>query len=37
MNEVYKEYFKENPPARTTVQATPPGDIDVEIDAIASY
>jgi 2-iminobutanoate/2-iminopropanoate deaminase len=37
MNEVYKEYFKENPPARTTVQATPPADIDVEIDAIASY
>jgi 2-iminobutanoate/2-iminopropanoate deaminase len=37
MNEVYKEYFKENPPARTTVQATPPDDIDVEIDAIASY
>ena len=37
MNEVYKEYFKENPPARTTVQAIPPADIDVEIDAIASY
>lgn len=37
MNEVYKEYFKENHPARTTVQATPPADIDVEIDAIASY
>ncbi|MEM2153418.1 MAG: RidA family protein [Nitrososphaeria archaeon] len=37
MNEVYKEYFKTNPPARTTVQAIPPADIDVEIDAIASY
>ncbi len=37
MNEVYKEYFKTVPPARTTVQAIPPADIDVEIDAIASY
>ncbi|MCX8188759.1 MAG: RidA family protein [Nitrososphaeria archaeon] len=37
MNEVYKEYFKTNPPARTTVQAIPPADIDVEIDAIACY
>ncbi|MEM3384818.1 MAG: RidA family protein [Nitrososphaeria archaeon] len=37
MNEVYKEYFKTSPPARTTVQAIPPADIDVEIDAIASY
>lgn len=37
MNEVYKEYFKTNPPARTTVQAIPPVDIDIEIDAIASY
>jgi 2-iminobutanoate/2-iminopropanoate deaminase len=35
MNEVYKEYFKSNPPARTTVQAVPPGDIAIEIDAIA--
>ena len=37
MNEVYKTYFKENPPARTTVQA---GDIfagiGVEIDCIAT-
>lgn len=35
MNEVYKEYFKSKPPSRTTVQAAPPGDIAVEIDAIA--
>jgi 2-iminobutanoate/2-iminopropanoate deaminase len=35
MNEVYKTYFKSNPPARTTVQATPPGDFAVEIDVIA--
>ena len=37
MNEVYKTYFKENPPARTTVQA---GDIfagiGVEIDCVAT-
>ena len=37
MNGVYKTYFKENPPARTTVQA---GDIfagiGVEIDCIAT-
>lgn len=35
MNEVYREYFKSNPPARTTVRATPPGDIAIEIDVIA--
>ncbi len=34
MNEVYKEYFPEEPPARTTVGATLPG-INVEIDCIA--
>ncbi|MBC7092300.1 MAG: RidA family protein [Nitrososphaeria archaeon] len=37
MNEVYKEYFRLNYPARTTVQAIPPADIDIEIDAIAYY
>ncbi len=37
MNEVYAEYFKENPPARSTVQVAglPKGCI-VEIEAIAS-
>lgn len=36
MNEVYKTYFKENPPARTTVQAGDIfGGIGVEIDCIA--
>ncbi|MGB9727465.1 MAG: RidA family protein [Nitrososphaeria archaeon] len=37
MNEVYKEYFRSNYPARTTVQAVPPADMDIEIDVIASY
>jgi 2-iminobutanoate/2-iminopropanoate deaminase len=37
MNEVYKNYFKENPPARTTVQAGDIfGGIGVEIDCIAT-
>jgi 2-iminobutanoate/2-iminopropanoate deaminase len=37
MNEVYGRYFKENPPARTTVQAAKlPRDVMVEIDAIAA-
>ncbi len=36
MNDVYKTYFKENPPARTTVQAGDIfGGIGVEIDCIA--
>ena len=35
MNEVYKEYFRSNYPARTTIQATPPGNFAVEIDVIA--
>jgi len=35
MNIVYKEYFKDNQPARTTIQAVPPGDLDVEIEVIA--
>jgi 2-iminobutanoate/2-iminopropanoate deaminase len=36
MNEVYGEYFKENPPARTTVEvARLPRDVQVEIDAVA--
>jgi 2-iminobutanoate/2-iminopropanoate deaminase len=37
MNEVYRTYFKENPPARTTVQAGDIfGGIGVEIDCIAT-
>jgi 2-iminobutanoate/2-iminopropanoate deaminase len=37
MNEVYKSYFTENPPARTTVQAGDMvGGIGVEIDCIAT-
>ena len=36
MNEVYSEYFKENPPARTTIEASRlPFDILVEIDVVA--
>jgi len=36
MNEVYAEYFKDKPPARSTVQAARlPRDVDIEIEAIA--
>jgi 2-iminobutanoate/2-iminopropanoate deaminase len=36
MNEVYGSYFKENPPARTTVEVSRlPRDVRVEIDAVA--
>lgn len=36
MNEVYKNYFMHDPPARTTIQAGKlPGGIRVEIDVIA--
>lgn len=36
MNEVYAEFFKENPPARSTVEvAGLPRDVDIEIEAIA--
>jgi 2-iminobutanoate/2-iminopropanoate deaminase len=36
MNEVYGEYFKENPPARSTVEvARLPKDVRVEIEVIA--
>ena len=34
MNEVYRDFFGPNPPARTTVGASLPG-IKVEIDAVA--
>lgn len=37
MNAVYKEYFAESPPARTTVEAVlPVADMLIEIDVIAS-
>jgi len=37
MNEVYGGYFKENPPARATVEAARlPRDVRVEIDCIAT-
>ena len=36
MNEVYAEYFRNNPPARSTVEvARLPRDVKVEIEAIA--
>jgi 2-iminobutanoate/2-iminopropanoate deaminase len=35
MNEVYKEFFTTDPPARTTVESHPPVDIRVEIDCVA--
>jgi 2-iminobutanoate/2-iminopropanoate deaminase len=36
MNEIYGEYFQENPPARSTVQvAKLPREAAVEIDLIA--
>ncbi len=35
MNEVYGRFFNEEPPARTTVQASPPVPILVEIDCVA--
>jgi 2-iminobutanoate/2-iminopropanoate deaminase len=35
MNEVYARFFTDEPPARTTVQATPPVPILVEIDCVA--
>ena len=36
-NSVYAEFFTDQPPARTTIQAARlPGDIDVEVEAIAA-
>ena len=36
MNEVYGQYFSQNPPARSTIEAARlPRDVRVEIDAIA--
>jgi 2-iminobutanoate/2-iminopropanoate deaminase len=36
MNDVYKEYFRDKPPARTTVQAIPPlKSILIELEAVA--
>ncbi len=36
MNEIYKEFFKEPYPARTTIQAQPPGQFQVEVECIAT-
>jgi len=33
-NEVYQSFFREPYPARSTIQATPPGGCLVEMDAI---
>ncbi|MGC8832312.1 MAG: RidA family protein [Candidatus Bathyarchaeia archaeon] len=35
MNKVYERFFPRDPPARTTVQAAPPRDFNVEMDVIA--
>jgi len=36
MNEIYREYFRDKPPARTTVQAIPPlKNILIELEAVA--
>jgi 2-iminobutanoate/2-iminopropanoate deaminase len=35
LNEVYSAYFPSHPPARSTVQAKPPGNFLVEIEAVA--
>jgi len=35
MNAVYQEFFPQEPPARTTVQAHAPAEIRVEIDCVA--
>ncbi|MEM2962666.1 MAG: Rid family detoxifying hydrolase [Candidatus Bathyarchaeia archaeon] len=35
MNRAYERFFSRDPPARTTVQAAPPRDFNVEIDVVA--
>jgi 2-iminobutanoate/2-iminopropanoate deaminase len=35
MNEVYATYFQAEPPARSTIQAAPPGGYLVEMEAVA--
>ncbi len=38
MNEVYKEYFPNNPPARSTIQVSAlPKNVKIEIEAIAIF
>jgi 2-iminobutanoate/2-iminopropanoate deaminase len=37
MNDIYSRYFQSDPPARTTIQAVPPADIEIEIDVVAFY
>lgn len=36
LNEIYREFFPEPFPARTTVQAPPPGGFQVEMECIAT-
>ncbi len=35
MNEIYRQFFPEPFPARTTIQAQPPGNFQVEVECIA--
>ncbi|MGQ9462581.1 MAG: Rid family detoxifying hydrolase [Candidatus Fervidibacter sp.] len=35
LNEIYREFFPEPYPARTTIQAQPPGGFQVEVECIA--
>ncbi len=35
LNEIYREFFPEPFPARTTIQAQPPGGFQVEVECIA--
>lgn len=36
LNEIYREFFPQPYPARTTVQAQPPGGFQVEVECIAT-
>ncbi|MEM3476152.1 MAG: Rid family detoxifying hydrolase [Candidatus Bathyarchaeia archaeon] len=35
INKIYEEYFREVLPARSTIQATPPRNASLEVDAVA--
>jgi 2-iminobutanoate/2-iminopropanoate deaminase len=35
LNEIYREFFPQPYPARTTIQAQPPGGFQVEVECIA--
>jgi 2-iminobutanoate/2-iminopropanoate deaminase len=36
LNEIYREFFPQPYPARTTIQAQPPGGFQVEVECIAT-